>query len=977
MDQNVNGTPGEAGDFYATPTPLGTGAAFTAPYAPNTLPLIIPGPHLVGTRAVLTGGTLAPITSDNLVTDKTVSGLDVTFDRDMNAASFTAAKVLQIIGPAGPITGLINVAVSPANANPSHIRTFRITFPTQQLSGTYTLTLDSGIQSVAGDKLDSNLNAGVDVLRGISPTGATTPIATPSNDTPITILPLKTITSNITISDNFPIQGATLTLNITYPNDPDLEASLIALDPGGNPANNIVIPLFTRVGAAGGQQGFNGTTFDDSAATPIQSGGRPFFGSFKPQQSLVTALLNIGSARTFQLQIKNNSSTNTGTLTSWSLTLLKGVPGTGLGELVADRAQTSFRIFTMDPTNPLSSNTWTAIGPASTNNTNLAGPVSAVVIDPSDPSGNTAYVSATSGGIWKTINFLTTSAQGPTYRPLTDFGPTFGINAASIAVFGRNNDTNQSVVIAGTGDPSGNFNNQFRGVGFLRSNDGGTSWSLLDSSTNVDSSGNLLPITSPQRDHIFAGSTIYKVVVDPKPTNSGGVIVYAAVSDPGGPGGGIWRSVDGGSHWTRTLAGDATDIVLDPASGVINAFSNPTGNLQILYAAISGVGVYQSQNEGLGWNQLLGGVGNAFFQDSSKFPTTPVPITGSTAAPTGGGRIVLAKPALTGSASQNALYQGWLYAAVVSPAAPGSIQGQLQGLFMTKDFGRNWTPIHLPNQANGATGGIQANPSNDTSLGDVDPLDNAGGTAISLTVDPNNPNVVYLGGTHILNPTGLIRVDTTGISDPYSFYLGENTATNAVRADTTDPVGLSKPTAGPTATTQYLPALGIFTQFDVRNQPTINMVHDPFNPFSNATFFTDNVTSFANSGADARWMPVDSLPTGTYQHQIVAIRDSLTGDTRLVFATNQGVFTSLRRQQGQPGDRLWPHRRPGQRGHFVRHRQPKRQPPDRPVLLWGCAAEQRGRPDRGAAGHVLWRLLPERPPAVQSQRDPARPSRLR
>ena len=231
MDQNVNGTPGEAGDFYATPTPLGTGAAFTAPYAPNTLPLIIPGPHLVGTRAVLTGGTLAPITTDNLVTDKTVSGLDVTFDRDMNAASFTAAKVLQIIGPAGPITGLITVAVSPANANPSHIRTFRISFPTQQLSGTYTLTLDSGIQSAAGDKLDTNLNAGVDVLRGISPTGATTPIATPSNDTPIAILPLKTITSNITISDNFPIQGATLTLNINYPNDPDLEATLIALDP--------------------------------------------------------------------------------------------------------------------------------------------------------------------------------------------------------------------------------------------------------------------------------------------------------------------------------------------------------------------------------------------------------------------------------------------------------------------------------------------------------------------------------------------------------------------------------------------------------------------------------------------------------------------------------------------------------------------------------------------------------------------------
>ena len=33
-----------------------------------------------------------------------------------------------------------------------------------------------------------------------------------------------------------------------------------------------------------------------------------------------------------------------------------------------------------------------------------------------------------------------------------------------------------------------------------------------------------------------------------------------------------------------------------------------------------------------------------------------------------------------------------------------------------------------------------------------------------------------------------------------------------------------------------------------------------------------------------------------------------------------------------------------------RHRQPQRQPPDHPVLLRGCAAEQRGRPDRGAQG---------------------------
>ena len=49
------------------------------------------------------------------------------------------------------------------------------------------------------------------------------------------------------------------------------------------------------------------------------------------------------------------------------------------------------------------------------------------------------YVGGASGGIWKTTDFLR-PADGPTYIPLTDFGPTNAINVGGIAVFGRNND---------------------------------------------------------------------------------------------------------------------------------------------------------------------------------------------------------------------------------------------------------------------------------------------------------------------------------------------------------------------------------------------------------------------------------------------------------------------------------------------------------------------------------------------------------
>ena len=54
------------------------------------------------------------------------------------------------------------------------------------------------------------------------------------------------------------------------------------------------------------------------------------------------------------------------------------------------------------------------------------------------------------------------------------------------------------------------------------------------------------------------------------------------------------------------------------------------------------------------------------------------------------GRIVLAvprrRPTIT---SKSEIYAGWLYAAVATAS------GGFDGLFMTKDFGENWTHIQL------------------------------------------------------------------------------------------------------------------------------------------------------------------------------------------------------------------------------------------------------------------------------------------
>src|SRR5262249_32986173 len=149
--------------------------------------------------------------------------------------------------------------------------------------------------------------------------------------------------------------------------------------------------------------------------------------------------------------------------------------------------------------------------------------------------------------------------------------------------------------------------------------DGGATWVLDDSSDNVDSSGNELPIAAPanERDRVFVGDTIDQVVVDPRLSPSGGVIIYAALS---GPTGGIWRSEDTGATWQNVLAGSATSVVLAPESGRV--FDPQTGttvlrNLQVVYAAIQGTGVFMSPDQGLVWTQMTGNIGNPLIFDQN------------------------------------------------------------------------------------------------------------------------------------------------------------------------------------------------------------------------------------------------------------------------------------------------------------------------------------------------------------------------
>jgi large repetitive protein len=901
LDQNSNAISGQANDFYAAPTPLSLSAPFTGPFSQDTLPLILPGPHVASTRV-----PGAPVTADNLVLNGQVNAIDVTFDRDMDPSTITPATILRIMGPTGPITGPFTILKNPQGSDPDplHPRTYRIGFPTQSLSGTYTITLASTIADSHGNMLDTNLNAGVDLLKG-TVTGTTVPI---TYNAPLgAAIPAgKTIVSTLNVPDNFLAQGVTVQLSITHPNDPDLQITLVS--PDGIPV--VLVPYGT--GATGTHANFSGTIFDDAAGTPIQNGGPPFFGSFQPLQPL-SVLNGLQAAGTWKLVVSSNPSANdglNGSLTSWSVIFQKGVPSSGLGEPVADQASLSFRIFTMDPTNRLASTTWTAVGPASTiqtgvtngysGNNGYAGQIGGIAVDPSDPSGNTVYVAGASGGVWKTSDFLTNDPKGPTYIPLTDFGPNAGINIGSIAVFARNSDPRQSIVIAGTGFGDSTYgygSNTSTGVGFIISKDGGATWSLLDSTNNT------LPFGL--RDHLFAvngGTSTMKVVVDPNPTPTGNVIVYAAMK---GPNGGLWRSVDTGNTWQKMSSaalGDATDVVLDYNSNSVNAVNNPTGNVNIIYAAFPGSGVYISPNRGQVLNQMVGGGVDPLIFDTITQRQVPVNNAVTPTGVAGGGRIVLAKPALFPSTAakadlENLLYEGWLYAAIAGP------DGHLDGVYLTKDFGQTWTKLQFSTLPDNNLVPRLAAPSNNFNSPNVtyDVLGSRifphGNYDMALTVDPNNPNLIYLGGTADGNDTGLIRIDTSAVFDSHAVSSYDSTRPDGGQ--------LQLNTTGRTVVddTKYGPAgfVGTSSSFGPFG-PYINLLQDPTRPFlANSTVFVQNVSAFTNDGTGLKWIPVDQLLKSTASdavpssniHRVVSLIDPLTGRSRLIFGDDEGVFTGV------------------------------------------------------------------------------------
>jgi photosystem II stability/assembly factor-like uncharacterized protein len=190
----------------------------------------------------------------------------------------------------------------------------------------------------------------------------------------------------------------------------------------------------------------------------------------------------------------------------------------------------------------------------------------------------TYYFGAVAGGVWKTTD------GGLVWKPVFDKEPIASIGAIAVA------PSDPNVIYVGTGE-SCPRNDISYGDGVYKSTDEGKTW------TNIG-----------LRDtrHVAA------IVVDPHDPN---VVLVAALGHVYGPNPqrGVFRSADGGKTWTKVLYKDdktgAIDLVADPKNSriVYAALWQAARTPYNLEDGGPGSGLYKSVDGGLTWEQLTGG----------------------------------------------------------------------------------------------------------------------------------------------------------------------------------------------------------------------------------------------------------------------------------------------------------------------------------------------------------------------------------
>jgi len=202
----------------------------------------------------------------------------------------------------------------------------------------------------------------------------------------------------------------------------------------------------------------------------------------------------------------------------------------------------------------------------------FSGRISDIDVNPNDPTE--FYAAYASGGLWHTTN------NGTTFEPIFD-------NEAVMTIGDVTVDWTNDIIWLGTGEVNSS-RSSYAGVGVYKSEDNGKTWTHMGLTDTHHIGRIILHPTNKDIAWVAALGHLYT-------TNEER---------------GVFKTIDGGSTWNKTLYVDdnsgAVDLVMDPA------------NVDVLYAAIwdrirkawdfqesgTGSGIYKSNDGGTNWQKM-------------------------------------------------------------------------------------------------------------------------------------------------------------------------------------------------------------------------------------------------------------------------------------------------------------------------------------------------------------------------------------
>lgn len=212
------------------------------------------------------------------------------------------------------------------------------------------------------------------------------------------------------------------------------------------------------------------------------------------------------------------------------------------------------------------------LGPALT-----SGRISDFAVHPENRS--LYYVASASGGVWKTDN------AGTTYTPIFDAQGSYSIGCLAM------DPNNPNVVWVGTGE-NNNQRSVAYGDGLYKSEDGGKSWKHMGLKNS---------------EHIG------KILVDPRNSN---VVYVAAIGPLWSAGGdrGVYKTTDGGKTWEAVLTIDehtgVNDLVMDPRNPDV-LYAGAFQRRRHVFTYVGGgpgSGIYKSVDAGKTWEKANNGL---------------------------------------------------------------------------------------------------------------------------------------------------------------------------------------------------------------------------------------------------------------------------------------------------------------------------------------------------------------------------------